>query len=82
MVIEPEATLEGIGQIADHISLCNRDLRFVNGERAREEDPLDLQGPCAEGSAHDSVEVIVGDDFFIFQRFPTFPEAKERPPSF
>ena len=69
MMIEPKATLKGIGQIADHVFLRDRDLRFVNGEGAGEEDPPNLQGPCTEGGAYDSIKIIVGDDLFVSQRF-------------
>jgi hypothetical protein len=65
MMIEPESALEGIGQIANHILLGNRDLRFINGEWTGEEYPSDLQYPCADGSTHNSIEVIVRNDLLV-----------------
>jgi hypothetical protein len=67
MVIEPQATLEGIGQIADHIPLGDRDLRLINGKGAGKEDLFDLEGPRAKRSADDPVEVIVGNNLFVGQ---------------
>ena len=68
MMIEPESTLEGIGQIADHVSFSDRDLRFIDGQRPGKKNPLNFQSPCTERGADDPIKVIVGDDLFVFER--------------
>jgi hypothetical protein len=65
MMIEPESTLKGIGQITDHISLCDRDLRTGNGKRARKDHFLNFQNPSTEGGTDNTIEVIMGDDLIV-----------------